>query len=72
MTEFQFSGELFLDFVHYWLWYSVFIRILEDDNEEPIPIPKTQMLAINVWPTTHENKKAEEQELATIMCLLQI
>lgn len=42
---------------------SVFIRILEDDNEESVPTPKTQMLAINVWPTTHKVKKQKSKSL---------
>ncbi|XP_056096916.1 bestrophin-4 [Rhinichthys klamathensis goyatoka] len=39
------------------------MRILEDDNEESVPTPKTQMLAINVWPTTHKVKKQKSKSL---------
>ncbi|XP_067309818.1 bestrophin-4 [Pseudorasbora parva] len=39
------------------------MRILEDDNEESVPTPKTQMLAINVWPTTHKVKRQKSKSL---------
>ncbi|KAK7163068.1 hypothetical protein R3I93_007190 [Phoxinus phoxinus] len=39
------------------------MRILEDDNEESVPTPKTQMLAINVWPTTHKVKKQKSKSV---------
>ncbi|ROL44650.1 Bestrophin-4 [Anabarilius grahami] len=44
------------------------MRILEDDNEESVPTPKTQMLAINVWPTTHRVKKQKSKNLQQL-CL---
>ncbi|CAM4592516.1 unnamed protein product [Leuciscus chuanchicus] len=44
------------------------MRILEDVNEESVPIPKTQMLAINVWPTTHKVKKQKSKSLQQL-CL---
>ncbi|XP_077085545.1 bestrophin-4 [Siphateles boraxobius] len=44
------------------------MRILEDDNEESVPTPKTQMLAINVWPTTHKVKKQKSKSLQEL-CL---
>lgn len=47
---------------------SVFIRILEDDIEESVPTPKTQMLAINVWPTTHRVKKQKSKNLQQLCC----
>lgn len=53
------------------LWYicdSVFIRILEDDLEECVSTPKTQMLAINVWPTTHKVKKSKRSLQQLCIC----
>ncbi|KAI2667584.1 Bestrophin-4 [Labeo rohita] len=44
------------------------MRILEDENEEPLPIPKTQMLAINVWPTTHKVRRQKNKSLQQL-CL---
>lgn len=50
------------------LMYCAFLRILEDENEEPLPIPKTQMLAINVWPTTHKVRRQKNKSLQQL-CL---
>ncbi|XP_052405178.1 bestrophin-4 isoform X2 [Carassius gibelio] len=44
------------------------MRILEDDDEEHLPTPKTQMLAINVWPTTHKIKKQKNKSMQQL-CL---
>ncbi|XP_067219602.1 bestrophin-4 [Chanodichthys erythropterus] len=44
------------------------MRILEDDIEESVPTPKTQMLAINVWPTTHRVKKQKSKNLQQLCC----
>ncbi|XP_073782286.1 bestrophin-4 isoform X2 [Danio rerio] len=44
------------------------MRILEDDLEECVSTPKTQMLAINVWPTTHKVKKSKRSLQQLCIC----
>ncbi|XP_051739530.1 bestrophin-4 isoform X2 [Ctenopharyngodon idella] len=44
------------------------MRILEEDSEESVPTAKTQMLAINVWPTTHKGKKQKSKSFQQL-CL---